>query len=68
MTIREAVEKYQYINDEIVNVKNFIKSIFAQDTGPLKQYHLNESEMTRIAFYMERYIDQLENELDKELE
>ena len=66
MTIKEAIEKYNYINYLITDIKDTIGPILNQDTGPLQQYRINSGDMAKIVIYLNKYIEVLENRLEEE--
>ena len=68
MTIKDAVEYYNMINDKIQDVKNTMEPILSQDTGPLKLYHISLSDMAKITTYLSNYIKMLEDKLEEDFE
>ena len=64
MTIREAVEHYNIINDMINEIKDTITSILKQELGPLGDYTINSTNMAKITNYLINYIKLLESKLD----
>ena len=68
MTIKDAVEYYNMINDKIQDVKNTMEPILSQDTGPLKVYHISPSDMAKITTYLNNYIKMLEDKLEEDFE
>ena len=67
MTIKEAVEYYNEVNDKIKDIHNILNPILKQDTGPLYQYHIDSKDMSKIVVYLNNYIKILENTLEKEI-
>ena len=64
MTIREAVEHYNIINNMINEIKDTLAPILKQDTGPLGDYRINSTDMTKITTYLSNYIKILEDKLE----
>ena len=68
MTIREAVEHYNTINDMINEIRNTITPVLKQELGPLGDYRINSTDMAKIANYLMNYIKLLESKLDEDFE
>ena len=68
MTIKEAVEQYNEVQDKIKDIKTTIKDIYSHNyiKSPLGDYQLSPEEMKYIAKYLQEYIEMLENILEKE--
>ena len=64
MTIRDAVEYYNMINDNIQDIKNTLSSILKQDRGPLGDYKVSSTDMAKITTYLSNYIKMLEDKLE----
>ena len=64
MTIREAVEHYNIINDIINEIKDTITPILKQELGPLGDYRINSTDMAKITNYLMNYVKLLESKLD----
>ena len=64
MTIREAVEHYNIINNMINEIKDTLAPILKQDTGTLGDYRINSTDMTKITTYLSNYIKILEDKLE----
>ena len=64
MTIREAVEHYNIINNMINEIKDTLAPILKQDTGPLGDYRINSTDMAKITTYLSNYIKILEDRLE----
>ena len=64
MTIREAVEHYNIINNMINEIKDTLAPILKQDTGPLGDYRINSTDMAKITTYLNNYIKILEDKLE----
>lgn len=64
MTIREAVEHYNTINDMINEIKDTITPILKQELGPLGDYKINSTDMAKITNYLMNYVKLLESKLD----
>ena len=64
MTIREAVEHYNTINDMINEIRNTITPILKQELGPLGDYRINSTDMAKITNYLMNYVKLLESKLD----
>lgn len=64
MTIREAVEHYNIINNIINEIKDTITPILKQELGPLGDYRINSTDMAKIANYLMNYVKLLESKLD----
>ena len=66
MTIREAVEHYNTINDMINEIKDTITPILKQELGPLGDYRINSTDMAKITNYLMNYVKLLESKLDND--
>ena len=66
MTIREAVEHYNTINDMINEIKDTITPILKQEFGPLGDYRISSTDMAKITNYLMNYIKLLESKLDND--
>ena len=68
MTIKEAVEKYNHIKNEITDIKNTISPILQNPIiDPLSTYYkINSEYMTTIVTYLNNYIKILEQRLEEE--
>ena len=64
MTIREAVEHYNIINNIINEIKDTITPILKQELGPLGDYKINSTDMAKITNYLMNYVKLLESKLD----
>ena len=66
MTIREAVEHYNIINNIINEIKDTITPILKQELGPLGDYRINSTDMAKITNYLMNYVKLLESKLDED--
>ena len=66
MTIKEAVEYYNSINDEIIDIKEILKGIFEKDLDPLGGFRIRATDMDKIVLYLTEYIKVLEQKLQEE--
>lgn len=66
MTIKDAVELYNSINDKINDIKEMLGHILKQDKGPLNECTINTRDMQKITMYLSNYIKHLEDSLNKE--
>ena len=67
MTFRDAAEYCENINNTIEDIYNILKPILHQDTGPLRQYHIDSKDMLKIVVHLNNYIKALESRLDEEI-
>jgi len=70
MTIKDAVELYNGINDKITDIKNTLGPILkAPIIDPLGNYYkINQTDMVKITNYLTQYIKVLEQKLEEEYE
>ena len=66
MTIREAVELYNGIQDKISTIRNIIRGIANRQLDPMGYYSVHRTEMEDIVVYLKEYSEKLEKMLDKE--
>ena len=64
MTIKEAVEHYNIINNMINEIKDTLAPILKQDNGPLGDYKINSTDMAKITNYLMNYVKLLESKLE----
>ena len=70
MTIKDAVELYNGINDKIMDIRNTLEPILKTSVvDPLGNYYkINQTDMIKITNYLTQYIKVLEQKLEEDFE